>query len=319
MSDILCEVKLSDIDLTDERYKISFSDHDIIFLAQSIKEAGLTYPPIVRPAGKKFIIISGFNRVKAQIYNKKTKIVAYQTKPDAGDYQCLLKSITALAFQRPLTHCELIICTRRLSSFLDKEQIAEKSPAIFNTKLNIRFVEDLLTIGTLPDKALELIHMGNLSLKSAQRISSFEKATMEIFLNIFSKIKASSSKQFEIIQHIMEITARETINPTDFFKTKAIRAIILDANKEPGLKTTQLRAYLFERRFPAIFQTHQLVREKTAALKLGGNIKLLPPENFEGQYYSISFKVKNYDEFKTHSHHLAAALEKNELKEIFNL
>lgn len=319
MSDRLYEIKLSDIDLTDERYKISFSDNDIIFLAQSIEEAGLMYPPLVRPVDNKFIIISGFNRIKAQVYNKKTKIVVYQTKPDASDYRCLLKSITALAFQRPLTHGELIICTRRLSQFLDKEQIAEKSPAIFNTELNVRFVEDLLTIGAMPDPTLELIHLGNLSLKSAKRISCFEKTTMEIFLIVFSKIKASNSKQFEIIQHIMEITARDAVNPTDFFKTKEIQDLLFDENKDPGLKTTQLRAYLFEQRFPAISQTHQLVRKKTASLKLGGNIKFLPPENFEGQYFSISFKAKNYDEFKAHSHHLAAALENKELKEIFNL
>jgi hypothetical protein len=69
MSDRLCEINLSDIDLTDERYKISFSDNDIIFPAQSIKEAGLICPPLVRPVNNKFIIISGFNRIKAQVYN----------------------------------------------------------------------------------------------------------------------------------------------------------------------------------------------------------------------------------------------------------
>ena len=312
------EIQLSDIDLTDDRYKISFDETSVAFLARSIKETGLMCPPLVRPVNNKFIIVSGFNRVRAQLCNNETKIMVTQTPPDASDYMCLLQSITALAFKQPLTHAELIRCAGRLSPFLDKEQIAKKSPAIFNTELNARFVEDLITIGALPDPALELIHLGNLSLNTAKKISLCEGGMIKIFLNIFSKIKASSSKQLEIIQYIMEIAARDIIDPTDFFNTKEIQAILFDENKAPGVKTTLLRAYLFEQRFPIIFKTHQQVQKKITALKLGTNIKFLPPENFEGQYYAISFKARQYDDFTATVQTLHTALANPVLKEILN-
>ncbi|MCD4723176.1 MAG: ParB N-terminal domain-containing protein [Desulfobacula sp.] len=323
MSDLLCKINICDIDLTDERYKISFSQDDITFLANSIRQAGLVAPPVVRPLNNKFIIISGFNRVRAliynnRIYNNETKILVYKTRPDTPDYSCFIKSIAALAFQRPLTHAELIISIRRLYQFLDKKEIAKKSPGIFNIELNARFVEDLLAIGVLPDPALELIHHGNLSFKSAKRIASYEKETIKIFLKIFSKIKASNNKQLEIIQHIMEISARDTIKPKIFFNNQAIQDILFAENKEPGLKTKELRAWLFEQRFPTIFNTHQMIRQKITSIKFGNNIKFIPPENFESQNYSISFTAKNYSEFVTNVQNLNKAIENKELKEIFN-
>lgn len=328
MSNSLCEINITDIDLTDERYKISLSEKDIRFLAQSIKETGLICPPIVRPLNNKFIIISGFNRIRALIYqnrahnnrdkNSENKIVVYETNPDVTDYQCLLQSIISLAFKRLLTNAELIICTKRLQRFLDKEDIAKKSSAIFNTDLSVRFVEDLLTIGGLPDPGLKLIHKGNLSFKSAKRISFFEKDTIKIFLDIFSKIRASNNKQLEIILFIMEIAARDAIKPENIFKNPDIQDILFDDKKEPGLKTTLLRACLFEQRFPTVFKMRQRVMEKITSLKFGNNIKFLPPENLDSQNYFISFTARTYKEFLLNVENLNAGLENKDLKEIFN-
>lgn len=323
MSDLLCKINIGDIDLADERYKFSSAKDDITFLAHSIRQAGLLTPPIVRPLNNKFIIISGFNRVRALIYNNqvsnhKTKILVYETNPDITECQCLIKSIAALAFQRPLTHAELIISTRRLYQFMDKNEITKKSPAIFNRELNVRFVEDLLNIGALSDLALALIQSGNLSFKSAKRIASYEKETLEIFINIFSKIKASSNKQLEIILHIMEIAARDGIKPLDLYKNQEIQAILFDEDKEPGMKTKALRAWLFEQRFPAIFKMHQDVHERITSIKLGNKIKFSPPQNFESQDYLISFTAKNHKEFVANVQKLYAALENKDLKEIFN-
>lgn len=323
MSDYLCEISIHDIDLTDERYKISFSRKDIGFLARSLIETGLVYPPIVRPVDDKFIIVTGFNRIRAHICNNqtcdtKTKIVVYKIRPDATDYQCLLKSIAATAFQRPLSQGELIVCIKRLYQFLNKQQIAEKSSAIFNTELTEKFIEDLLTIGNLPDPALELIHSGRLSLKSAKRICGFDEETIMVFLDIFSRIHASTSKQLEIILHIMEICARDSVAPKTLFQNQTIQDIVFHPENEPGIKTGFLRTYLFELRFPAVFKSRQQVKEKIASIKLGNNIKFSPPENLDSQDYSISFSAKNYNRFHAAVQILYTHLESRELKDLFD-
>ena len=319
MSEQFCEININDIDLNDLRYKISFSLENIEFLAQSIEQSGLINPPLVRPFNNKYIIVSGFNRIKASIVNNSDTIAVYKTYSGEDDYQCLVKSIVALSFQRQLTQAELIKSIKRLSNFLDAKQIALKSTAIFNRELNSQFVKNLLDIASLPDPAMELIHHGNISFKTAKKLLMFEKEIIISFLEVFSKIKASNNKQLEIIQYIMEISKRDSMDPMFFFQNQKIKEIIFDHNKEPVLKTRLLRKYLYRQRFPALFQTSQMVQKKINNLKLGKKIKLLPPENFESRNYSISFTAKNYNEFKANTKILNTILEDRELKEIFEM
>ena len=125
MSEVFSEIKLSDIDLTDERYKISYSDNDISHLAASITVTGLLVPPIVRLLNHQYIIVSGFNRVRAMIHNRKTKISVIQVDPDTTDCQCLIKSIADYAFKRSLTLYEIVKSIRRLHEFMTMLQHVE--------------------------------------------------------------------------------------------------------------------------------------------------------------------------------------------------
>ena len=317
MSEQLCQINIDDIDLNDLQYKISLTDDDISFLAQSIKQTGLINPPIVRPVNNKYIIVTGFNRIKASVVNNENSILAYIIKPNSSDVQCLVKSITSLCFKRQLSQAELILSIKRLNKFLDEKQMANKSVAIFNTRLNERFIKDLLNIASLPDLAIKLLHQGNISLKTAKKMLLFEKEVIKNFLKIFSIIKASNNKQLEIIQYINEICKRDSINLEVFFQNQEILDILFDEKSEPVLKTKLLRNYLFKKRFPALFNTRQEVQKKINNLKLGNNIKLLPPENFENPNYLISFTAKDYNEFNANILNLNKIKENNEIKKIF--
>lgn len=318
MSDQSCRINLSDIDPADDRYKIDlFSTPDITFLARSIKEAGLTTPPVVRPGKNGFIAVTGFNRIRACLLNNEKKIDVYQTDPDITDYLCLLKSITARSFQRPLTHCELIICAKRLYQFLDIAQMAEKSSAVFNIELNQGIIKELLSVGTLPDPALELLYHGNLSFAAAKRLTRVDTDTASAFLSLFGKINASTSKQLEILLHIKEISSRDKISLKDLFDQTGFQAIVFDQAYTPGQKTDLLRAWLYDLRFPTLSLTQKQVQKKIAALKLDTHIKLIPPQNFESREYAISFTAKNFNELKKNADRLVALLQKKELIEIF--
>lgn len=245
--------------------------------------------------------------------------MAWVTDPCLTDSQCLMKSIAAIAFKRPLTPAELVLCARRLHHFFKTDDIVKKSVAIFNCELNIRFVEELLAIGDLPDPGLELLHQGKLSLQASKRLAACNEDTTKGFLTIFSAIKASINKQLEIIQYVMEIAARDHIKTEKFLKAKSIRDILSNENTDPVTKTNTLRSWLFEQRFPAIFNTHLMVQKKIASIKFNPHIKFLPPVNFESQNYSVSFIAKNYTEFARNVQMLNDALGNRQLEEIFDL
>jgi len=102
------------------------------------------------------------------------------------------------------------------------------------------------------------------------------------------------------------------------FKNQDLQDILFDDKKETGLKTSLLRAYLFELRFPMVFKVRQKVLKKITSIQFGNKIKFLPPENLDSQTYSISFTARTYEEFLSNVQNLNAGLKKKELKDIFN-
>jgi ParB family transcriptional regulator, chromosome partitioning protein len=319
MFDTLCEISISDIDLNDDRYKISFGAEDVTFLARSIKEIGLITPPVVRlKKDNKYTIISGFNRIGALFFNNETKVPVYQIDKKTDDCHCLLLAITSVAFKRPLTHVETIISIKRLSEFLEIQEMAKKSPAVFNIQLSQSFIQDLLNIGSLPEKSLELIQTGNLSLKSAKKIACLDENSISFFLDIFSNIKASVSVQLEIIQNILEISAREGVHPDAIFNDMKTRNPLYDENSDIIVKTDQFRTMVFDQRYPVLSKTRQTIKDKIVSIKFPGTLKLIPPENFESRNYSIFFKLKSYDDLRNNIDYLTAALENKTLQEVLN-
>jgi len=297
----ILNIPLANIDLTDIRYQISKGNDDISGLALSIKQMGLTSLPLVRPMGKSgdtYIVVAGFKRISALVHNGYKGNVVCQTSPQASEADYAIHAVSDNAFQRPLTPAELIKSILILTQFLDKPLIAEKSLSIFNTQLNQGYINDLQKIGTyLPQGGLELMDDGRLSIKSAKKISGEPPELANCFVSLFSAINTSSSKQMEIITHLLEIAAREKISPQDLYQDQKIQDILVSDNKDLGFKGNLLRSCLIERRFPHLEKRRQEIQKKINSLKLGPGIKLNLPDNFESTTYSLAFEFKTLDEF----------------------
>lgn len=309
-------ISLALIDLSDSRYRISREDEDITFLALSVKENGLTHLPIVRPVGDSYAVVTGFKQIRAILQSRDMDKVVCLTMPGVSEKKMAILAISDLAFQRPLTPTELIKGLGLLSRFMDAKTMAEKSLPIFNLQLNAKYIKELCIINSMPPLALELLDDTRLSIKSAKKISIYDPGLVDCFLSIFSAVKTSSSKQMEIITFWMEIAARENLNPIDLCQEKEIQKILLHENKDAGFKGNLLRSYLNKRRFPFLEKKQADVREKIKALKLGQDIKLRLPENFESMIYSFSFDCKTLEEFQSRIASLDRASKNPALQEI---
>jgi ParB family chromosome partitioning protein len=311
MSDLTEEIQvlhipLDKIDLTDTRYQISKKAGDITGLAQSIRETGLTRLPLVwsqrepkesGESSESYILVSGFKRIKALVHNGYKDKVACQIFPGASEADCAVRAVSDTAFSRPLTPAELIQSIQLLGRSMDAADIAKKSLSIFNTQFNAKYIKDLEQIGTLPRKAHELMDDGRLSIKSAKKIASTPPELANCFVNLFSAVKTSASKQVEIIANFLEIAAREKITPQSLYQEKQIQEILTFDNKDLGHKGNLLRRYLVERRFPSLEKKRQDIQKKINSLKLGPGIKFVVPDNFESMIYSCSFEFKTSAEY----------------------
>ncbi len=305
------QILISEIDVNDYTYKIS-SDIDITGLLLSIKNIGLVNPPIVKKHDNGgYIIVSGFRRIKAMLLNNIKKTYA-EIIPDhfleesdqrfsvsnTCNYTAALIAVTENAFQRPLTTMEQVRGVLLLKNFMDKNKIAEDSMSIFNLKMNTSFVEKLYIIGSMPEKIHSLMEEGDLSMTAALRLEKYDFETVNSFINLFSKIKLGLNKQLEIITNIHEIAARKRVTPIALLESRGIRDIIENNKCDRQRKGSLLRSFLLKQRYPRMKEAEEKFKINLKQLKLGNELNLLAPVNFEAMDYNFSFKFKNLDELE---------------------
>ncbi len=315
MFENIIEIKLSDIDVNDTAYQISLDHSDINALAASIKTTGLINPPIVRPVGLRYTIVSGFQRVKACSLAGMEKIRAriISQKNEHPDLICAVLAISDNSFQRPLRLYELLRAVALLNQLWDADIISDKFQAVFNQEVGKKYVQDLLKIAHI-QAFYDLIRDEKISMKTALRMTDFNKKDSDIFVEVFSRIKTSSNKQLDIITYSKEIAARESGDIFNLFQSKEIKEILEHENPDQGFKGNLLRSYLYQRRYPTVSNVRTQFADAVKKLKLNTGMKIEAPRDFEGTAFNAQFTFKNVKEFQQKVEKLTKISNTKELK-----
>lgn len=297
-------ISLQDIDIGNSRFKISAGEGDLPSLARSVRETGLAVPPVVFPGASlkassgtaDYIPVSGFRRLLAVRNLGDIPSVMCQVLEDEAD--CAIRAVQDNAFQRDLTLLEMIRAVTLLARYFDGRRIADLSVSIFNKALNQRYIKELINIGSLPDPAMALIRENRLALKPAKMLTGYDMETASALLAVLKTVKASASKQLDIMTCFYEICARDRIAPDELVSAPELAALMAMETGDAGLRGDRIRQYLVSKRYPALEQTRARVRSHLAKLKLDRHVRFSLPENFESDVYGISIAFTNLDEFK---------------------
>jgi ParB family chromosome partitioning protein len=78
-----------------------------------------------------------------------------------------------------------------------------------------------------------------------------------------------------------------------------LQEVLEDDDLDRNQKARSVRRYLRQRRFPAIMRAEVSFERHVRDLKLGNQMKLTPPANFEGDVYTLSMGFRNLAELKS--------------------
>jgi len=318
------DIPVSEIDLSDTGFRITNSCHDIEHLSTSICQYGIMVAPLVLYGQDKYIVVSGFRRIEAARHAGLSRVTC-RVMPAGDTLGAAMAAVTENAFSRELTAAELIRAIALLLRFMDAESIAKNATSIFNRSLNTRYINTLAHIQAMPDSVLDLLDKGKISIKACKNLVSMDAETQTEFLHLFSLIKVSSGLQMEIITWAKEICALEKISVS-----RLIQESPLETNESdgPGLEGSdlghrdmsalgkQFKAFLVQRRFPALTAAKNQVRKQIKALELDSGLQLAVPENFEGLVYTMQMEFKTMDEFKTRLNRLAEIADNHNFKSL---
>lgn len=316
------DIPVSEIDLSDTGFRITSPCHDIEHLSASISQYGIMVAPLVLYGQDKYIVVSGFRRIEAARYAGLPRITC-RVMPAGKNTGAAMAAVTENAFSRELTPAELIRATALLLDFMDAENIAKNAASIFNRPLNTGYIKTLARIHAMPDAVLDLLDKGRISIKACKTLVAMDAETQTEFLHLFSLIKVSSGIQMEIIAWAKEICALEKISLSRLIQESPLGT---NESDDPGLMGSglghrdmsalgkQFKAFLVQRRFPALTAAKNQAREHIKALELDSGLQLAVPENFEGLVYTMQMEFKNVDEFKTHLNRLAELADNPDFK-----
>jgi ParB family transcriptional regulator, chromosome partitioning protein len=306
---------LASIDLEDHTFHIT-TDTCIENLILSIKSVGLLNPPILIKKTSGFQIISGFRRISACLGLGMTEIPARVVDAAMKKLECVKFAITENSLQRTLNLIEQSRSLYMLSDFYkENDQLAE---AASNLGLpNSPFItKKIIRICKLPQDIQDGVLSNTISLSMALELEMLEKDEGSAFAILFDTLKLSLNKQKEILTHVKEIAIIENISIINLLTESQLRKISGDKDLDRIQKINKIRLYLKQRRFPEITKSEKDLEIKIKKLKLGSNIKLIPPKNFEASTYSLNLQFASMEQLRKNKTSLEKIFQNPILKDI---
>lgn len=311
------DIPVSEIDLSDTGFRITGLHHDIEHLSASISQYGIMVAPLVLCGSDKYSVVSGFRRIEAARYAGLSRITC-RVMPAGEKSVAAMAAVIENAFSRELTPAELVRATALLFRFMDAESIAKNATSIFNSPLNTAYINTLARIHAMPDSVLDLMDEGKISIKACKSLVSMDAESMTEFLHLFSLIKVSSGIQMEIIAWAKEICALEKMSLSTLIQESPLGGKESDEHRDMSALGKQFKAFLAQRRFPAVTAAKNQAQEHIKALELDSGLQLAVPENFEGLVYAMQMEFKNMDEFKTRLNRLAQLADHHDFKSLLD-
>jgi ParB family chromosome partitioning protein len=291
-------VPLARISLQNDDFRITTCE-DVDDLLASIQHAGLISPPLLIKQTSGYKIVSGFRRIAACRKLGWKEIIARILDPELNHLACLRMAIAENALQRPLNLIETSRAFQKLSSVSGNLKELAETASNSGLPTNYSIINKIKNLCLLPLPIQNSILKGTISLSMANELAMLEPDTAVDFARIFEQLKLSLNKQREIVTLVGEIARREDISIRQVLAFGTFQHILTDENLDRGQKGRKIRSFLRQRRFPRIVKTEQNYNAHLKKLKLGQDIKLIPPKEFEGTTYTLNLNFTSLAHLKT--------------------
>lgn len=311
-------VKLAAVDFADDTYRITTAAASDELIA-SIKNLGLLNSPVIIENNARFTIVCGFRRVEACRTLKWDNIPARILDPKTDKLACVQMAITDNALQRPLNLIEKSRAINLLDRVLTNDNDRAFHWSILGLPEHPSIIQKIKPLCHLSVDIQKAIQSDTIPLPVALKLDQLEVSDALNFVKLFEYLKPSLNKQREILTLVEEIAFRENSTMHQVLQENGLRDILQHEQLDINQKTRMIRRYLRMRRFPALTKAEQRFNRRMQALKLDKNIRLTPPQNFEGRNYTLTFDFKNLAELKDRKAGLDAIIQNPALEKILNI
>lgn len=265
-------------------------------LKASIAEIGLITPPLLKPQGHRFIIVSGFRRIAICRMLEREHVTAACLTSKVSNVQSALMAIADNATQRDLNIVELA----RACCLLDNICQGHGLQQLF-LSAGLDANPDLFTKLKRINQMPQVVHRGlvdqTIALSTALRLNEYENLHfIEVLSNLLHELDLSLNRQRELLDWIDAIAKRDKLSVSEVLNDEPLKNLRQDSTLDPGHKTNLIRQYFKQRRYPNISAFERNYQQCAKTLKLPKGVELTPPANFEGRLFTFKIGFKEQPE-----------------------
>ena len=290
-------VMLTDVDSADTTFRIT-TQTELDNLVLSIQKLGLMHAPVLKYNPPGYVIVCGFRRIAACRNLGWIRIPARVLRKNFGFFEMAQLAVADNAMQRPLNLIETSRALKLLTGANTEKGVLVAAVAALGLPLSPSIVPKLKKICDLPQPIQKGILANVIDLSMALELDRFNPGDGQALLRLFDHLKVGLNRQRELLLLLEEISQREEIPIQQLMTGKPLTHILENTEIDRSIKRQKIRTYLRRRRFPMISKTETQYNAFVKQLKLGPNINLMPPKDFEGMTYSMTIRFDNQEELK---------------------
>ena len=285
-------ISLGDIDTEDLTFRITTSSN-IEDLLGSIQKIGLIQPPVLLANSSGYTIICGFRRIAACRKLGWTRITARILEKGIDRFKTAQLSIADNSLQRSLNLVETSRALNLLEDFSPDPQQRREAAGALGLPISRSVAPAIRKICRLPLPLQEGILRETINLSMAMQLGGLDPQAAGNLVQLFDQLKVGLNKQRELLLLLEEIAEREDTTIPQLIAEKPMQEILKTPEMDRAVKRQKVRSFLRQRRFPAITKAETEYHQWVRKLKLGKNINLTPPKDFEGSTFRMTLRFNN--------------------------
>jgi ParB family transcriptional regulator, chromosome partitioning protein len=317
-------VPLTEIDLQDETYRSSLADPDEP-LRQSLRQAGILHPPLLRRASSasRYQILCGFRRALCarQLGWDQLPAIIMDTPEEADPRECLLRNYRENRLERDLHLCEksqLVDKLLRLAGLTADEVVDTFLPEL-QLPANLATLDRLQRMHRWPREMQQAAFGADLASQPLLRLADSDAQDAAAVIELLCRYRWSHSRQKEVLGYLLDLSAARGATLRSVIQEALQLAGLQDPHTPRPQRAEALRRHLRRLRFPRLTGAEERYAELRQALRLGPQISFEEPPDFEGDRYRIEFRFGNRQEYLHALQQLQQAAGVPEFDELFNL
>ncbi|MGA1863691.1 MAG: ParB N-terminal domain-containing protein [bacterium] len=311
-------IDLSSIDLDDRRFSYRFFQRPSNDLIDSVRRHGIIYSPLVSIMDDTYKVVDGFRRIEAarSCHKKKVLCKVFESPFEEWDLACFILSLF-LSAEPPHILDQGVILSRFCRLF-DQDRVINHILPLLGHPPNRKVLERLVPLAGMEEDLGRALLDGRINHDMALRLMEMESGTREHISSFFLYFAFSQSKQFEILEYLMDISGRENRSLTEILKETGWTGNRQEQADRNTVKVGEaFRRRLRERRNPIISGMEREWNNKIASIHLPPSVSLSPPPYFEGGTYRLSFTFNDLISLQEKMEDLKDLIKKDEWRKIF--